>query len=121
MESLEGGCEGGAHDEGSKPPATAQDSIDARSWSKRLSVIEPRGNVTSHLRATSVMLHGDIRVAAYDLFLSFGGFGTSSSFGQMPHVDKELAVFGLNSAFVNASKDFNVSIPKMASLFLVEI
>ena len=77
----EGEYEGGTHDEGSEPPVTAQDSIDARSWNKRISVIEPRINVTSHHRATSVMLHGNFRVAANDLFLFPRGFGTSSSFG----------------------------------------
>ena len=67
------------------------------------------------------MLHGNIRVAANDLFLFPGGFWTSSSLGPMPHIDKELAVFGLNSACVNAPEDFNVSVPKIASLYLAEI
>ncbi len=67
------------------------------------------------------MLHGNIRVAANDLFLFPGGFGTSSSFVPMPDIDKEVAVFGLNSAVVNAPEDSNVSIPTKASLYLAEI
>ncbi len=99
VKSLEGEYEGGIHDEGSKPPATTQDSTDSRSWNKRSSVIEPLITVTSRHRATSVMLQGNIRVAASNLFLFPGGFGTSSSFAPMPQIDKELAVFCLNSAF----------------------
>ena len=118
---LEDEFEGGIHDEDSKPPATAQDSIDSRSWDKHSSVIESPITVTSQYRATSVMLQGNIRTAASNLFLFPGGFGTSSSFAPMPHIDKELAVFGLNSAFVNAPEDFNVSIPEMASLYLGEV
>ena len=55
-----------------------------------------------------------------DLFLFRGRFGTSS-FGLMLQIDKELAVFGLNSAFVKAPEDSNLSIPYMAGLYLAEI
>lgn len=105
------------------PPTKAQSLLPPLKTpcNKRISVIEPQRNITSHHRATSVMLHGNIRVAANDIFLFPGAFVTSSSFVPMPVIDKELAVFGLNSAFVNTPEDSNVSIPKMASLYLAEI
>ena len=117
---LEGEYEGNIHGEGSEP-LTTQDSIEFRSSNGRGSVFEPPTTAATHHRATSVMLQGSIRAAASNLFLFPGGFGTSSSFAPMPHIDKHLAVFGLNSAFVNVPEDFTVSIPEMASLYLAEI
>ena len=117
---MEGEYEGSIHGEGSEPPTTARDPIDSRPSNGRGSVFEPPITAATHHRATSVMLQGNIRAAASNLFLFPGGFGTSS-FAPTPHLDKDLAVFGLNSAFVNAPEDFNVSIPKMASLYLAEI
>ena len=107
--------------EGSEPPTAAQDFTDSRPSNGHGSVPEPLINPANHHRATSVMLQGDIRAAASKLFLFPGGFGTSSSFAPMPPVDKHLAVFGLNSAFVNAPEDFTVSIPQMARLYMAEI
>lgn len=118
---LEGECKGGIHGEDSEPPTTAQDFVGFRSSNGHGSVFEPPINATNRHRATSVMLQGDIRAAVSNMFLFPGGFGSSSSFAPMPHVDKHLAVFGLNSAFVNAPEDFTVSIPKLASLYLAEI
>lgn len=118
---LESEYEGGFHGEGSEPPATTRDTIGPRSSHGRGSDFEAPILAKTHHRATSVMLQGNIRAITNNLFLFPGGFGTSSSFAPMPHIDKNLAVFGLNSAFVNAPEDFNVSIPEMATLYLTEI
>lgn len=50
-----------------------------------------------------------------------GGFGTASSSAPIPSIHPSLAVFGLNSAFVDCPEDFNISIPRMASLYVEEV
>lgn len=75
----------------------------------------------THHQATSVMLQGNMRTAVANLFLFPGGFGTASTFTSMPQVAPNVAVFGLNSAFINAPEDFTVSISEMASLYVAEV
>ncbi|CAM6003988.1 unnamed protein product, partial [Sphagnum balticum] len=78
-------------------------------------------NAANHHQATSVMLQGNKKTAVANLFLFPGGFGTASTFASLPQIAQNVAVFGLNSAFVNAPGDFTVSISEMASLYVAEV
>ena len=125
VKSLEDEYGGDLDDEGSEASitttTTARGSIDSRSSNEEELVFEAPKAPTSKHRATSIMLQGNIRTAKDNLFLFPGGFGASSSFAPMPYIDKDLAVFGLNSAFVNAPEDFTITVPEMASLYLGEV
>ncbi|PYH97266.1 hypothetical protein BO71DRAFT_438922 [Aspergillus ellipticus CBS 707.79] len=77
--------------------------------------------VPSNHRATSILLQGSIQTSTQSLFLFPGGFGTSSTFGPMPSINPNLAVFGLNSAFAHHPEQFTISISEMAALYVAEI
>ncbi|KAJ5768708.1 ketoacyl-synt-domain-containing protein [Penicillium odoratum] len=81
----------------------------------------PSATSTAQHHATSIILQGNLKTATNKLFLFPGGFGTSATFTNMPSIHPELAIFGLNSPFVNAPENFTVSIAEMAALYVTEI
>jgi naphtho-gamma-pyrone polyketide synthase len=73
------------------------------------------------LPATSVLLQGSPRTATKTLWLFPDGSGLASSYLSLPDIDKNTAVFGLNSPYIKRAEQMKCTLRELTTVYLTEI
>nr|ADN06229.1 thioesterase-like protein [Passalora arachidicola] len=76
---------------------------------------------SSHPPATSVLLQGNPRTAARNLFLFPDGSGSAASYTQLSLISSDLAVYGLNCPYLKSPEDWKCGPQELTPLFISEI
>ncbi|KAL7929344.1 putative conidial pigment polyketide synthase PksP/Alb1 [Trichoderma chlorosporum] len=83
--------------------------------------LEPSADLNQY-RATSTLLQGSAKTAAYTLFLFPDGSGSATSYGPIDAIGKDVCVYGLNCPWLkDAEKLVQFGLKGLASLYVKEI
>ena len=72
-------------------------------------------------KAISILMQGKSKTATKTLFLFPDGSGAATSYASIPAIDPHVAVYGLNSPFLDNPSDFAKGIVGVASIYLAEV
>lgn len=71
--------------------------------------------------ATSVLLQGSPKTVAKTLWLVPDGSGSATSYVFIPHISRDMAIWGLNSPYLKTPEGYQGGVVGMSSIFLKEI
>lgn len=74
-----------------------------------------------HRKATSVLLQGNHRTAAKQLFMIPDGSGSATSYTEISEVGSDVAVWGLFSPFMKSPQEYKCGVYGMATKFIEEM
>ncbi|PGH03771.1 hypothetical protein AJ80_08641 [Polytolypa hystricis UAMH7299] len=71
--------------------------------------------------ATSILVQGNPRIATKSLFLFPDGSGSATSYANIPKVDDDVAIYGLNCPYMKQPEKYTCGIDGVVTLYLKEI
>ena len=78
-------------------------------------------NIKSTPPATSILLQGNPKTASKKLFLFPDGSGSSTSYGTLPKISPDIAVYGLNCPYMRTPQDLKCGIDGLTIPYLNEV
>ena len=100
--------------EATKPDAKKKSQPSTKTYDKQI--------ISKSLpQAVSVLLQGKPKIATENLFLFPDGSGSATSYANLPVIDSQIAVYGLNCPFMTTPLAFTNGIPGIASIYLAEV
>jgi iterative type I PKS product template protein len=106
---------------GGTKPAPAKPAKAVAAPTKTQSAPAKSSKATPERLATSVLLQGNSKKATKHLWMVPDGSGSATSYTEISEVGPNVAVWGLNSAYMKVPEEYKCGVIGMASSFITEI